>query len=66
MTEKPEFKEQLAFVKEMTPKSVDYLRVTESGDKATLEVETKTDLGTVDCVKEGGAWKIGKQSWKNK
>ena len=66
MTEKPEFKEQLGFVKEMTPKSVDYLRVTESGDKATLEVETKTDLGTVDCVKEGGVWKIGQQSWKNK
>ena len=62
----PDFKENLKFLKEMTPKSVDYLRVTESGDTATLEVQTKTDTGAVSCTREGGAWKIGQQKWTNK
>lgn len=61
----PEAKEMLGLMEAMAPKKVEYLRVTESGDKATLEAKAEDgSVGTIDCAREGGAWKIGKQSWK--
>jgi hypothetical protein len=46
------------------------VKETAAGDKATLTAEAldpekaKT-TGTIDMVKEGGAWKVGKESWKS-
>jgi hypothetical protein len=62
----PEFKDQLAFLQQMAPKAVDFVRVTETGDSAALEVETKTDAGRVDCAREAGVWKVGKQRWSSR
>jgi hypothetical protein len=45
------------------------VKETPAGDKATLTVQAldsdkAKSTGTIDMVKEGGAWKVGKESWK--
>ena len=49
--------------------SVKVLKETKSATGATLEVEgldpdKKKATATVELIREGGAWKIGKESWK--
>jgi hypothetical protein len=62
----PEVKEKLGFLQAMAPKSVTHLRVTESGDTATLEVEAAGQgKGTVQLKREGGQWKVGRQKWSS-
>jgi hypothetical protein len=59
-------------IKEMGAlKNVKVLKEVKSGDGATLTVEAlgppdnaKT-TGTIDIIKEAGAWKIGKESWSS-
>ena len=50
--------------------NVKVLKETKSATGATLEVEgidedKKKATATVELIKEGGAWKIGKESWKS-
>lgn len=63
MLEDPEAKERIEMVKSITPAKVEYLRVKESGDAATLEAQSEDGKGTIECAREGGAWKIGQQRW---
>ena len=42
------------------------LRVTVTGDKALLLVETKDQTGRVRFVREGGAWKVSRELWHMK
>jgi hypothetical protein len=59
-------------IKEMGAlKNVKILKEAKNGDGATLTVEAlgppndaKT-TGTIDIVKEAGAWKLGKESWSS-
>jgi hypothetical protein len=59
-------------IKEMGAlKNVKILKEAKNGDGATLTVEAlgppdnaKT-TGTIDIIKESGAWKIGKESWSS-
>jgi hypothetical protein len=58
-------------IKEMGAlKNVKVLKEAKNGDGATLTVEAlgpdnaKT-TGTIDVIKEAGAWKIGKESWSS-
>ena len=62
--------EMFKFIKELNSfSSVKVLKETKSATGATLEVEgiapDKTKAtATVEVLREGGAWKIGKESWK--
>ena len=62
--------EMFQFIKELNSfSSVKVLKETRSATGATLEVEgiapDKTKAtATVEVMREGGAWKIGKESWK--
>lgn len=51
--------------------NVKVTKETRAGDGATLTVEAldpdkKPTIGTITIVKEGGSWKIGKESWSSK
>jgi Domain of unknown function (DUF4878) len=46
------------------------VKETKSGDGATLNAEgldpdKKRTTGTISIIKEGGAWKLGSESWKS-
>ena len=58
--DEPDFKEMFGFLKEMAPKKVDYLRVTESGDLATLEVDGNGPR--LRRMREGGGRLEGRQA----
>jgi Ser/Thr protein kinase RdoA (MazF antagonist) len=55
-------------VKEMTAEQGDVkiLKETATANGAELAVQAKNGVGTVALVKEGGAWKVDKESWKSK
>ena len=55
-------------LKEMTADQGDVkvLKETATSTGAELAVEAKDGTGTVTLVKEGGAWKLDKESWKGK
>jgi hypothetical protein len=55
-------------VKEMTAEQgpVKIVKETATANGAELAVEAKGGSGTVTLVKEGGAWKVDKESWKSK
>ncbi|HQQ76664.1 MAG TPA: DUF4878 domain-containing protein [Thermoanaerobaculia bacterium] len=65
----PEAKKMVGMVKMMSPTEIKVLRVVETGDKADLTVTGKQDgsvaSGVVHMVKEGGAWKVQREEWKN-
>lgn len=67
-TERPEFKEMFELVQAMQPADVTITGGSVDGDTATLLVTSKergsNSKGTVTLVREGGAWKIQKESWK--
>jgi hypothetical protein len=55
-------------LKEMTAEQGDVkiLKETATANGAELSVQAKDGTGTVTLVKEGGAWKLDKESWKSK
>jgi hypothetical protein len=65
----PEAKKMVGMVKMMSPTEIKVLKVVETGDKADLTVTGKQDgsvaSGVVHMVKEGGAWKVEREEWKN-
>jgi hypothetical protein len=63
-----ERKMMFGMLKEMTAAQGDVkvLKETPKGTGAELTLETKAEKGTANIVKEGGAWKLDKESWTNK
>jgi ankyrin repeat protein len=67
--EEPEAATMLEMMKLARPTDVTFERVSVTGGKATLHAVGKQDTGaargTIELLREGGAWKVGKQSWSN-
>jgi hypothetical protein len=63
-----ERKMMFGMLKEMTAAQgeVKVLKETATKTGAELTLETKGEKGTATIVKEGGAWKLDKESWTNK
>jgi hypothetical protein len=65
----PDAKKMIGLVKMMSATDVKVLKVDEKGDKADLTVTGKQDgraaNGVVHMVKEGGAWKLEREEWKD-
>jgi hypothetical protein len=65
----PDAKKMVEMVKMMSATDVKVLKVVEKGDAAELTVTGKQDgnvsNGVVHMVKEGGAWKVRQEDWKN-
>jgi hypothetical protein len=65
----PDAKKMLKMVKMMSATDIKVLKVVETGDAADLTVAGKQDgnvaNGVVHMVKEGGAWKVQREEWKN-
>ncbi len=65
-------KDVIDFLGMMTPDENTITGLTVEGTKATLSVTGKTkgepnpSYGKVEMIQEGGAWKVGKQSWSDK
>ena len=58
------------FIKMVAPKGVKVLKEERTATGATLTAEGVDDdkkkmTGTIEIVREGTAWKIGQESWKN-
>jgi hypothetical protein len=70
MNKKP--KDVIEFFGAMTPDENKITGLKVDGTKATLSVtgktkgEPKPSYGKVEMIQEGGAWKVGKQSWSDK
>jgi hypothetical protein len=66
----PEFKEQFKLIQAIQPKNVKVTGGAIDGDTATLlataKDEHETSNGTITMVREGGAWKVKKESWRSK
>ncbi|MCG3194809.1 MAG: hypothetical protein DIJKHBIC_04076 [Thermoanaerobaculia bacterium] len=56
----------LESLKQRAPKKVQYLRVEEDKNAATLYCDSETMTGTVTMEKVEGRWRIGLQMWKSK
>ena len=67
--EDPDAKKMVKMVKMMSATDIKVLKVVETGDTADLTVAGKQDgnvaNGVVHMVKEGGAWKVQREEWKN-
>jgi hypothetical protein len=65
----PDAKKMIKMVKMMSATDIKVLKVIEKGDTAELTVSGKQDdkvaNGTVQMVKEDGAWKVQREEWKN-
>ncbi len=65
----PDAKKMVGLIKMMSATDVEVLKVSEKGDTAELTVSGKQDgnvqNGVVHMVKEGGAWKVQREEWKN-
>ena len=63
-----EFKEMFGLIQAMQPKNVKVTGGSVDGETATLLATAKegndTSNGTITMVREGGAWKVQKDSWK--
>ena len=65
-------KDVLDFLGAMSPDENTVTGLKVDGTKATLSVtgktkgEPKPSYGKVEMIQEGGAWKVGKQSWSDK
>lgn len=68
--DKPEFKEMFPLIQEMMPKNIRITGGAIDGDKATLKVDASTkeekSTGTITMVREGGQWKVQKESWSSR
>ena len=66
----PEFKKMLPMIQAMQPKNVKITGGSVDGNTATLLATAKdgkeTSTGTITMVREGGAWKVEKESWQSK
>jgi hypothetical protein len=67
--ERPQMFEMVKMMGALT--GVKVIKETPSANGATLSVEgtdpeKKTSTGTIELVKENGAWKISKESWSTK
>jgi hypothetical protein len=66
----PEFKNQLKLIQAIQPKNVKVTGGTVDGDTATLLATAKdgdeTSTGTITMTREGGAWKLQKESWRSR
>ena len=66
----PDFKQMLPLIQEMMPKNIKITGGSVDGDTATLLATAKNgkqvSSGTITMVREGGAWKVEKESWKSK
>jgi hypothetical protein len=67
--DEPDAKKMVGMVKMMSATEIKVLKVVETGDKADLTVTGKQEGGVangiVHMVKEGGAWKVQQEEWKN-
>ena len=65
----PDFKQMFPLVQAMEPKKIKITGGAMDGDKATLTATGASDgapaKGTIEMVREGGAWKVDKESWKS-
>ena len=65
----PDAKKMVKMVKMMSATDIQVLKVVEKGDTAELTVGGKQDgnavNGVVHMAKEGGAWKVQKEEWKD-
>src|SRR5450759_4356444 len=65
----PDAKQMVKMVKMMSATDIQVLKVVEKGDTADLTVSGKQDgnavNGVVHMAKEGGAWKVQKEEWKD-
>ena len=66
----PDFKEMFPLVQAMEPKDVKVTGGAVDGDNATLTATGTQDgdkaTGIISMVREGGKWKVAKESWKSK
>jgi hypothetical protein len=64
-----DLKEGIDFMAEIQPKNVRVVRGYLKGDRAALHVEgvegKEKQYGTIEMVREDGAWRVGKQQWSN-
>jgi hypothetical protein len=64
-----DFKSGIEFMAEMQPRNARIVRGYVKGDRAALYVEgiegKEKQYGTIEAVREDGAWRIGKQQWSN-
>ncbi len=69
LLDEPDAKQMVAMVKMMMATDVKVLKVAETGDTAELKVtgtqDGKAAGGVVQMVREGGAWKVQSEEWKN-
>ena len=67
--DQPDAKKMVGLIKAMTAMDIQILKLVEKGDTAELSVSGKQDgnvqNGVVQMVKEGGAWKVQREEWKN-
>ncbi len=67
--DEPDAKQMVAMVKMMSATRIKVLKVAEKGETAELTVtgmqDGKVASGVVRMVREGGAWKVEKEEWKN-
>jgi hypothetical protein len=66
----PDFKEMFPLIQAMEPKDIKVTGGAVDGDTATLIASGTTDgdkaNGTISMVREGGKWKVAKESWSSK
>jgi len=66
----PDFKEMFPLVQAMEPKNIKITGGAVDGDTATLIATGTSDgdkaAGTISMVREGGKWKVSKESWSSK
>lgn len=67
--DEPDAKKMVGMVKMMSATDIQVLKVVETGETADLTVSGKQDStvvnGVVHMVREGGAWKVQREEWKN-
>ncbi|HEV7921804.1 MAG TPA: hypothetical protein VGR02_13525 [Thermoanaerobaculia bacterium] len=66
----PDFKDQLKMIQAFQPKNVKVTGGAVDGDTATLLATARdgneSSNGTITMVREGGAWRLSKESWRSK
>jgi len=70
MNDDPDFKKLFPLMQMMEPKNIKVTGGAVDGDTATLTATGTSDgnpaAGTVTMVREGGKWKVSKESWNSK
>ncbi len=70
MNDAPEFKEMFPMIQAMEPKKIKITGGAIDGETATLLATGSSDgdpaHGEISMVREGGKWKVEKESWKSK